>query len=129
MKPLLALFLFAAAFAASVLHAATGTVTFTPNNPPNTVEFYVEQKQADATWKEVAKGPASPISFTLSDAPGVYTYRVKARTSTLTSFPSNEFTGSLLPGAPTNASMIITTASIEIRKDGTVVALASASKP
>lgn len=91
------------------LTAATGKVEFDPSVPAGD-EYVIEQKLPDGTWKEVAKGPASPVVFALpSSRPNTYTYRVRARwlaTPTepaVVSDPSNETSAQLTAEGPKNA--------------------------
>jgi hypothetical protein len=59
---------------------ASAIVTFT--HPAQSGDYFVEAKQPDGTWKEVAKGPTSPISYTTSVMPGLYTIRANWRSDT-----------------------------------------------
>lgn len=124
----LAILLFCAL--AVALHAATATITFNGNNPPNSVEYFAEQKQTDGSWREVAKGPASPLTTVVPNSPGSYTFRVRARAGAQVTGPSNETSGDIAPNSPSNAAVVITVAvTIEKKKDGTLVASATVSTP
>ena len=57
--------------------AIPASFSFNGNNPPGTVEYFVEKQTGPTTWVEIVKGPASPIVTTL--VPGFYVFRVKAR--------------------------------------------------
>lgn len=104
--------------------AANLTATFNGNNPPGSVEYFIEQQTAATVWTEVAKGPASPITISNLN-PGIYTFRVKARLLTVTatsgpgvSNPSETAQGTVNPNQPSN--IIIAVLTVEIRKDGTM---------
>ncbi|HEX2860693.1 MAG TPA: hypothetical protein VHN79_03595 [Lacunisphaera sp.] len=113
MKKVISLLL--AVLCAASLSAATGSVTVAFTGPVDAaVEYFVELRSgtvAAPVWTEVAKGPASPILFTLPDVkPGVYTGRVRARLVALPSAitaPSNEANGIVLPVQPSNATFTI----------------------
>lgn len=69
-------------------------LTFTPSNPPCSV-YYVEQEQSrNHSWKVVASGKISPITFVIQDiVPGTYTFRLKGQISSVKPITtiSNEF--------------------------------------
>lgn len=126
MKTLTLLLLFILALANTF--AASLTATFSGNNPPNTVEYFIEEKggtEAAPVWTEVAKGPTSPISIA-NVQPGVRTYRIKARWTGVTattgngvSGPSAEAVGII--GSPSDPSnFIIGIVTVEVFKDGTM---------
>jgi hypothetical protein len=62
--------------------ALPANFSFSGNNPPGTVEYFVEKQTGPTTWVEICKGPQSPIATTL--LPGVYVFRVKARWPNIT---------------------------------------------
>lgn len=101
-------------FAAPAIPTAQLSVEF--EAPPQNSEYVVEAKQADGTWREVAKGPASPINYSAPAHPGLYTVRVRARSLTDpadVSEPSNE--ASLrFPLLPPSAVKISVNVSIEV---------------
>lgn len=79
-----------------------------PANGPQT-EYVVEQKEG-AEWKEVAKGPASPITYTLPAVRvgDLITARVRARliaAPTKVTNPSNETSDRVGPRQPKEATM------------------------
>jgi hypothetical protein len=98
--------------AAGAAPTATFTVTFEPGTFPGD-EFAVEAKQKDGTWREVAKGTASPIVFTTSEVTlGTYTIRVRSRVAAdpaIVSDPSEEASCVVKPGAPGKPAIQITT--------------------
>lgn len=74
---------------------ATVTASFTPNGNPAGTEYFVEQKQGATSYVEVAKGPASPLVFTVANATvgSTMTFRIRARLPAVpgsASAPSNE---------------------------------------
>lgn len=93
---------------------ATATASFDPNGNPATAEFFVEQKGGTTTaptWTEVAKGPASPVVFTLSNpvAGSTVTFRIRARIPNVAgtaSAPSNETSAVIPTNAPKNLTII-----------------------
>ena len=52
------------------------------NGVQPTVEYVVEEKQG-TTWVEIAKGPKTPIVYTINRAFGTYSIRMFVRTSNL----------------------------------------------
>lgn len=103
MKKLLVIF----ALLAAPLFAAKVTVTFDGQNPPGTVEYFVEQKEGTA-WIEKVKGPASPLVYDVDAPTGtVLTVRVRARllNGQGVSPSSNEVTGYVPPKMPAGAKV------------------------
>lgn len=90
---------------------ANATFTAIFDHQPQTpeLEYAIEVRQSDGTWKEVVRGPASPLVFTLSDVKfgQIVTCRAFVRTlPTLTprnpaEDTSNEASATVTPSAPT----------------------------
>ncbi len=119
MKKFLSALLLASAFLLSFAKAATpaaNTATFQVEFVPGPVsgdEFFIEAKQPDGTFIEVAKGPASPIVFTVSGFPlGAYTVRVRTRNAAdpanTTSAPSDEAFVLITPDKPGKPTITVT---------------------
>jgi hypothetical protein len=87
---------------------ATFTAIFDHQPQDPSLEYAIEVKQADGSWKEVVRGPASPLVFTLSSVSYGQTVTVRAYVRMLpTPLPrnpaedtSNEASATVTPAAP-----------------------------